>query len=130
MRSEIHEPRAAGIVRQTLRLLGRRSAAAPTTQRPLEPHAIDAVFAEETTRQWTERILRRDGAEAGMAADGVGGAARRGVAAPRHAASAADADDALLESLAQQLDELYQQQREIRRLLDSAGKRRIDASSL
>lgn len=68
----------------------------------LEPVAIDAAFDDETMPDLTDRILRRDS---------------------RHDACTAliqNDDSALLRSLAIQLDELVERQREMQRLLDVA----------
>jgi hypothetical protein len=79
----------------------------------LEPLAVDAAFADETMPMQEDRGSRRD------ASHGGGGAA-----AP--APEPMTADDQLLRSLSAQLELLNQQQHEIRRLLDQAGRRRVD----
>lgn len=104
MRTDIHETGAAGLTGKTHRRpLERPAAGARGAQSALQPVAIDAAFEDETMPELTERILRRDAAE-----------------------PAAVADDVLLSSLSAQLDQLVEQQREIRRLLNIAGRRRLD----
>lgn len=104
MRTEIHETGKAGLTGKiNRRPLGRPAAGASSALSALQPVAIDAAFEDETMPDLTERILRRDAAEA-----------------------AVGADEALLSSLSAQLDEIVQQQREIRRLLNIAGRRRLD----
>lgn len=76
----------------------------------LEPHAVDAAFADEAMLMLKERAARRD--QSHVASD-----------------DAPAPDDALLRSLSAQLDLLHQQQREIRLLLDQAGRRRVDRVS-
>jgi hypothetical protein len=78
----------------------------------LEPLAVDAAFADETMPMQEERGSRRDASHGG------------GAAAP--ALEPMTADDQLLRSLSAQLELLNQQQHEIRRLLDQAGRRRVD----
>lgn len=70
----------------------------------LQPHAVDAAFADESMPMLKERGSRRDGS---------------------HQATESR-DDLLLESLSAQLELLHEQQREIRLLLDQAGRRRVD----
>ena len=78
----------------------------------LEPQAVDAAFADEAMPMHEERGSRRDASHGG------------GAAAP--ALEPMTADDQLLRSLSAQLELLNQQQHEIRRLLDQAGRRRVD----
>lgn len=70
----------------------------------LQPHAVDAVFADESMSMVKERGTRRDAS---------------------HSAPESH-DDLLLKSLSEQLELLHEQQREIRLLLDQAGRRRVD----
>jgi hypothetical protein len=70
----------------------------------LQPHAVDAAFADESMPMVNERGSRRD-------------ASHSTVDAP---------DELLLKSLSEQLELLNEQQREIRLLLDQAGRRRVD----
>lgn len=74
----------------------------------LHPHAVDAAFADELMPMVNERGSRRD-------------ASHLAVDAP---------DELLLKSLSAQLDLLNEQQREIRLLLDQAGRRRVDRISI
>lgn len=79
----------------------------------LEPLVVDAAFEDEAMPLQEDRGLRRDashggGSEAGSIMDPT------------------TADDQLLRSLSAQLELLNQQQHEIRRLLDQAGRRRVD----
>jgi hypothetical protein len=78
----------------------------------LEPLAVDAAFADETMPLQEDRGSRRDASHGG------------GAAGP--ALEPMTADDQLLRSLSAQLELLNQQQHEIRRLLDQAGRRRVD----
>lgn len=93
---------------------GRRDVA----QRPrtLEPTAVDAALADESLPMVAEAGSRRDAAM-GPAAWG------------RPVRAGALSDAAMLESLADQLDMLHEQQRQIRRLLDRAGRMRVDAAN-
>jgi hypothetical protein len=70
----------------------------------LQPHAVDAAFADESMPMVKERGSRRDAS---------------------HLATESQ-DDLLLKSLSAQLELLHEQQREIRLLLDQAGRRRVD----
>lgn len=79
----------------------------------LEPLAVDAAFADEAMPLQEDRGSRRDASHGGGSASGS-------MTDPTHA------DDQLLRSLSAQLDLLNQQQHEIRRLLDQAGRRRVD----
>ena len=82
----------------------------------LEPTAVDAALADESMPMVAERGSRRDPAETAFAAAG--------------SAIANDLSDSdLLESLAEQLNRLQEQQRQIRQLLDRAGRTRIDAAN-
>jgi hypothetical protein len=74
----------------------------------LEPLAVDAAMEDEALSVVTERPSRRD---------------------PGHALSAPAGDAALLESLADQLDMLHEQQRQIRSLLNRAGRKRLDRAN-
>ena len=93
----------------------RRSAQRPS----LEPQAVDAAFADESTppviREVGQRSYRQD-----VGAAGVGGL-------PPHSLSGGVE---LLESLALQLEQIEQQHWQIRRLLDRAGSLRIDGASV
>lgn len=80
----------------------------------LEPQAVDAVFADETMGMHEESGSRRDDPHA---SSGQLGSA---------VSESATADEQLLRSLSAQLELLNQQQHEIRRLLDQAGRRRVD----
>ena len=77
----------------------------------LEPLAVDAVFADEMPLL-DDRGTRRDPSH--------------GAIATGQAVESVSADDQLLRSLSAQLELLNQQQHEIRRLLDQAGRRRVD----
>jgi hypothetical protein len=77
----------------------------------LEPQAVDAAFADEAMPMHEERGSRRDASHGGAAAPAL---------------EPMTADDQLLRSLSAQLELLNQQQHEIRRLLDQAGRRRVD----
>lgn len=88
----------------------------------LEPHIVDEALADETMSMSSERGSRRDSShrtesEATGWFDGH---------VEKLAEASATADNQLLQSLAEQLDLLHQQQREIRLLLDQAGRRRVD----
>ncbi|WP_428303581.1 hypothetical protein [Lacipirellula sp.] len=72
----------------------------------LQPHAVDAAFADESMPMLKERGSRRDSSHT--------------------ATESQSQDDLLLESLSAQLELLHEQQREIRLLLDQAGRRRVD----
>lgn len=85
--------------------------AATETAAGLEPLTVDAVFADEAPLL-EDRGARRDASHGGMATG--------------QAAESTSADDQLLRSLSAQLELLNQQQHEIRRLLDQAGRRRVD----
>jgi len=78
----------------------------------LEPLAVDAAFADETMPLQEERGSRRDAPHGGSTAE--------------LSLEPVTADDQLLQSLSAQLELLNQQQYEIRRLLDQAGRRRVD----
>ena len=78
----------------------------------LEPLAVDAAFADETMPMQEDRGSRRD--------------ASHGGSMPESSLEPETADDQLLRSLSAQLELLNQQQHEIRRLLDQAGRRRVD----
>ena len=78
----------------------------------LEPLAVDAAFEDEAMPLQEDRGSRRDASH--------GGGATGSIMDP------ATADDQLLRSLSAQLELLNQQQHEIRRLLDQAGRRRVD----
>ena len=77
----------------------------------LEPLAVDAAFEDEAMQLHEDRGSRRDPSH-GVAAGSM--------------MDPATADDHLLRSLSAQLELLNQQQHEIRRLLDQAGRRRVD----
>ena len=77
----------------------------------LEPLAVDAAFEDEAMPLQEDRGSRRDASHGG---------ATGSIMDP------ATADDQLLRSLSAQLELLNQQQHEIRRLLDQAGRRRVD----
>jgi len=79
----------------------------------LEPLAVDAAFEDEAMPLQEDRGSRRDASHGGGSASGS-------------MMDPAPADDQLLRSLSAQLDLLNQQQHEIRRLLDQAGRRRVD----
>ncbi|QDT74058.1 hypothetical protein [Lacipirellula limnantheis] len=79
----------------------------------LEPLAVDAVFADESTPMLQDSGDRRD-------------SHHRHDAYPIALHGSGVADDQLLRSLSTQLELLNQQQHEIRRLLDQAGRRRVD----
>lgn len=79
----------------------------------LEPLAVDAAFADEAMPLQEDRGSRRDASHGGDSAAGS-------------MIDPATADDQLLRSLSAQLELLNQQQHEIRRLLDQAGRRRVD----
>ena len=78
----------------------------------LEPLAVDAAFADETMPMQDDRGSRRDASHGGSTAES--------------SLEPMTADDQLLRSLSAQLELLNQQQHEIRRLLDQAGRRRVD----
>jgi hypothetical protein len=107
MRSELFESKLKSRTTRARRDLAR----APIS---LEPTAVDAALADESMPMVAERGSRRDPAETAFAA-----------------ASAANAhdlsDSVLLESLAEQLNLLQEQQQQIRQLLDRAGRTRLDA---
>ena len=77
----------------------------------LEPLAVDAAFEDEAMSLQEDRGSRRDASHGGAAGSIM---------------DPATADDQLLRSLSAQLELLNQQQHEIRRLLDQAGRRRVD----
>lgn len=82
----------------------------------LEPTAVDAALADESMPMVVERASRLD-------------PARPSTPSMRSDPSAAASEPALLESLAKQLDLLHRQQRQIERLLDRAGRVRLDAAN-
>ena len=84
-----------------------RSATPVRSSGPLAPSAVDAALSDESMPMLAEVGVRVDR-----------GHLRQD---PRDAG-----DDALLDSLAQQLEMLHEQQSQIRRLLDQAGRRRPD----
>jgi hypothetical protein len=101
MRTELHEsPKKLHVTRP-------RREAKPAAK-PLEPFAVDAAMEDETLPVVTERGSRRD---------------------PGHKPAPSANDAELLASLADQLDMLHEQQRQIRRLLDRAGRKRLDAAN-
>ncbi len=103
MRSELFESKLKSRTTRARRDLAR----SPIS---LEPTAVDAALADESMPMVTERGSRRDPAETVFTA-----------------ANIADVSDSvLLESLAEQLNLLQEQQQQIRQLLDRAGTR-IDA---
>jgi hypothetical protein len=107
MRSELFDSKLKS---RTTR--ARRGLARPSIS--LEPTAVDAALEDESMPMFAEQGSRRDPAEIAFAAAG--------------AASANDlSDSALLESLAEQLNLLQEQQQQIRQLLDRAGRTRLDA---
>lgn len=79
----------------------------------LQPSAVDAALADESMLMTGQRGSRRD---------------RASRLAPTMRSRAPEASDApaLLESLADQIDLLYEQQRQIQRLLDRTDHVRID----
>jgi hypothetical protein len=85
----------------------------------LEPGAVDAVFEDESTsRVWRgpgERSYRQDAPAVGYST------------APVYSLSGGAE---LLETLAQQLEQIEQQHWQIRRLLDPASSLRIDRASV
>jgi hypothetical protein len=88
---------------------------------PLEPLAVDAAMEDDTLPVLTERGSRRDPA---------GPAIRGKKPMPSQRASMAASNDSdLLETLAEQLDLLGEQQRQIRQLLDQAGHTRLDRAN-
>ena len=94
------------------RSLAPRSAASATGL-GLEPLVVDAAFADEAVPLQEDRSSRLDASHGGSSAAGS-------------ALEPVTADDLLLRSLSAQLELLNQQQHEIRRLLDQAGRRRVD----
>lgn len=116
MRTDIHEmtdPFVAAASRRERKAPQRLAATSGAVD--LAPCAVDAVFADESMPMFKERSSRRDRSHS----EGESGAIA--VAAP-----VMNSDDALLRSLSAQLDLLNEQQREIRILLDQAGRRRVD----
>lgn len=119
MRTDLHEmtdPFIAAASRRGRLASQRLSASSEPVD--LHPCAVDAAFADESMPMFKERSSRRDRSHT----EGESGA----LAAP---APALNSDDALLRSLSAQLDLLNEQQREIRLLLDQAGRRRVDRMS-
>ena len=113
MRTDIREMSAGGGIAGSRR--GRNAISrlvANENSADLEPLAVDAAFADETMPLQEDRGSRRDASHGG------------GAAGP--ALEPMTADDQLLRSLSAQLELLNQQQHEIRRLLDQAGRRRVD----
>ncbi len=109
MQSELFESKLKSRTTRARRDLAR----APIS---LEPTAVDAALADESMPMVAERGSRRDPAEIAFAAAG--------------AANANDlSDSVLLESLAEQLNLLQEQQQQIRQLLDRAGRTRIDPAN-
>ena len=86
---------------------------APAVERivELEPLTVDAAFADEMPLL-EDRGTRRDASHGGLCT--------------AHSTESTSTDDQLLRSLSAQLELLNQQQHEIRRLLDQAGRRRVD----
>lgn len=116
MRTELNEMSDEFCVMASRR--GRKVAAAQGSRSPereLEPLAVDAAFADESLPMLKERASRRDHSHT-ASDDG----------AENGPAETIGSDDALVRSLSAQLELLNQQQREIRMLLDQAGRRRVD----
>lgn len=107
MRSELFESKLKSRTMRARRDLAR----APIS---LEPTAVDAALADESMPMVTERGSRLDPAETAFTAAGAGNASDL-------------SDSVLLESLAEQLNLLQEQQQQIRQLLDRAGRTRLDA---
>ena len=110
MRSELFESKLKSRTTRARRDVAR----APIS---LEPTAVDAALADESMQMVAERGSRRDPAETDFAT----------VYATNVSALS---DSVLLESLAEQLDMLHEQQRQIRLLLDRAGNTRVDAANV
>lgn len=117
MRTDIHEMTDPFIAAASRR--GRKTSNRPVTAMAsvdLQPCAVDAAFADESMPMFKDRTSRRDRSHSeGEQAAG--------------ATTVLNSDDALLRSLSAQLDLLNEQQREIRVLLDQAGRRRVDRMS-
>ena len=110
MRTEYSEHTSGSLL-----LRSRRNAA--RVRIALEPRAVDAAMEDESLPTAVDCGSRID-------------AASRSTAGMSHARSDDASNSALLESLAEQLDLLHEQQREIRQLLDRAGRVRIDAANV
>jgi hypothetical protein len=87
----------------------------------LEPLAVDAAMEDDTLPILTERGTRRDPERSPNEAIAL--------RHPRRANLADSQDAELLDSLAEQLDLLNEQQRQIRQLLDQAGHIRLDVAN-
>jgi len=105
----------------------RASAVSDSSDVRLEPQAVDAALADESMPMISERRSRR-----GLTSGGGSDDARLSIDL-RHGAAVGgtndESSDALLRSLAEQLDLLHEQQRQIRRLLDQAGRLRVDSAN-
>jgi hypothetical protein len=91
------------------------------TRLPLEPLAVDAAMEDDTLPVLTERGSRRDPAGLAIRSEKP--------MRPQRASMAGSNDADLLETLAEQLNLLGEQQRQIRQLLDQAGHTRIDRAN-
>ena len=107
---ETHANESASMLAWQRGRLARRASEA------LEPSAVDAAMADESTPIVSQRGSRRDGA------------ARLTPTLYSRSQHAHDMP-ASLESLADQIDLLHEQQRRIQRLLDRAGNLRIDGGN-
>jgi len=110
MRTEYSEHTSGSLAPRSRRIAARARIA-------LEPRAVDAAMEDETLPTGVDSGSRIDPAS-------------RSEAAMSPVPSDDAGNSALLESLAEQLDLLHEQQREIRQLLDRAGRVRIDAANV
>jgi len=127
MRIELCEPNHGVIsARTTGDRVWRRAPGAMAVA--LEPLAVDAALADESMPMIAERSSRRE-----LPKSSASQRIRRTVDASHAATASASIDDssdaALLRSLAEKLDLLHEQQRQLRRLLDQAGRLRVDGAN-
>lgn len=108
MRNDLLEPAADLHLAESSRV-NRRALAAEAR---LEPVAIDAALSDETMPMLAQRGSRRD----------AGGPAASSLAPQT-------ASHSLIDALSAKLDALEEQHVQIRRLLDQAGRRRVDPAT-
>jgi hypothetical protein len=114
MRTDINEP-------ATSLHIARRRRHAVATDRILEPLAVDAALADESMSMIMEHAPRPHVGRS-IPPTRVGDNIQA-------VETLVGEDVGLLRSLADQLDLLHQQQGEIRRLLDRAGRTRLDGAN-
>lgn len=128
MRSELHEVRHRVGTPQRGDRLGCRDVNPAAERGVLQPLAIDAAFEDETVPAETQRLVRRDVLHSvAPVSAGAAPVAPQPSRSKARLSAVGDREDDLFHALGQQLDELEKQQRQLRRLLRSASRRRIDA---